>query len=163
GVQPGAFNLSGRRVFFTGGVVSIVAPPTPTLHRISLVYLDSNGNLLVANGTETFYSAAAPSFEGRFPVATIQVTNGDVTLAPDRRGATRGPERVQRHRHQSGNGGRLERRRDPLRAALHRHHRRAHPALGLARRAESLRHRRRRPRLRLRLQLRRRAGHRGGG
>lgn len=82
-VTAGRFNVAGSSVDVTGGDVTLVAPSTPTLHYIALVYADADGALHADYGDETFYTAAPPSFEGRFPICTIPVTYGDVRLDPE--------------------------------------------------------------------------------
>ncbi len=81
-IRGGRVNFGGASYTIAPTTKTIVASPTGGRHRIALVYIDSTGQVQVANGDEVIYiaTATAPSHFGRLPLAEIDVLDTTTTI-----------------------------------------------------------------------------------
>jgi hypothetical protein len=84
GVRAGRINFSDESVTVAGGQTVTLVAPGGGLHRIALVWIDTSGVVQLTYGTSVALAgaAAAPSFEGRFPVAIYDVADTTASLLP---------------------------------------------------------------------------------
>lgn len=84
GIRAGTIVLPSGVISVSAQQLTLTAPSTPGNHRIALVYLDSAGGAQVEYGAESAGAAVTPSLVGRFPVATVDIYQGDTAIDPAR-------------------------------------------------------------------------------